>query len=81
MACYEQGQRDFGENYAAELAEKAEKVRLALDLACDDESLSSMGGTLAFSQLPKDIRWHFIGGLQSNKCKPLAGKCTLEDGA
>ncbi|KAK6581372.1 hypothetical protein PZA11_006063 [Diplocarpon coronariae] len=21
--------------------------------------------------LPKDIRWHFIGGLQSNKCKPL----------
>jgi len=47
MACYEHGQRDFGENYAAELAEKAEK-------------------------LPKDIRWHFIGGLQSNKCKPLA---------
>ncbi|CAG8962481.1 hypothetical protein HYFRA_00014215 [Hymenoscyphus fraxineus] len=22
--------------------------------------------------LPKDIKWHFIGGLQSNKCKPLA---------
>lgn len=22
--------------------------------------------------LPRDIRWHFIGGLQSNKCKPLA---------
>lgn len=22
--------------------------------------------------LPKSIRWHFIGGLQSNKCKPLA---------
>ncbi|KAG9024894.1 hypothetical protein FRB95_010929 [Tulasnella sp. JGI-2019a] len=47
MACYELGQRDFGENYAAELAEKAKK-------------------------LPQDIRWHFIGGLQSNKCKPLA---------
>ncbi|KAG8863093.1 hypothetical protein FRB96_009273 [Tulasnella sp. 330] len=47
MACYELGQRDFGENYAGELTEKAEK-------------------------LPKDIRWHFIGGLQSNKCKPLA---------
>lgn len=28
MACYELGQRDFGENYAAELAEKAEKVRV-----------------------------------------------------
>ncbi|KAG9043605.1 hypothetical protein FS837_009337 [Tulasnella sp. UAMH 9824] len=47
MACYQHGQRDFGENYAAELAEKA-------------------------AVLPKDIRWHFIGGLQSNKCKPLA---------
>lgn len=23
MACYQHGQRDFGENYAAELAEKA----------------------------------------------------------
>lgn len=22
--------------------------------------------------LPKDIRWHFIGALQTNKCKPLA---------
>ncbi|KAH8668282.1 hypothetical protein BGZ60DRAFT_431550 [Tricladium varicosporioides] len=22
--------------------------------------------------LPKEIKWHFIGGLQSNKCKPLA---------
>ncbi|CAR23679.1 pyridoxal phosphate homeostasis protein [Lachancea thermotolerans CBS 6340] len=22
--------------------------------------------------LPKDIRWHFIGGLQTNKCKDLA---------
>jgi len=47
MACYENGQRDFGENYAGELAEKA-------------------------AVLPNDIRWHFIGGLQSNKCKPLA---------
>lgn len=23
-------------------------------------------------QLPRSIKWHFIGGLQSNKCKPLA---------
>jgi pyridoxal phosphate enzyme (YggS family) len=46
---YEAGQRDFGENYAQELAEKA--VELA-DL--------------------KDIRWHFIGHLQSNKAKLVA---------
>jgi pyridoxal phosphate enzyme (YggS family) len=46
-ALYDLGQRDFGENYVQELAEKAE-------------------------QLPKDIRWHFIGHLQSNKVKFIA---------
>jgi PLP dependent protein len=46
-ALYDLGQRDFGENYVQELAEKAE-------------------------QLPKDIRWHFIGHLQSNKVKVIA---------
>ena len=25
-------------------------------------------------ELPSDIRWHFIGQLQSNKCKMLVGK-------
>ncbi|KAF8126952.1 hypothetical protein EV363DRAFT_1346713 [Boletus edulis] len=47
LACYECGQRDFGENYVNELEEKAR-------------------------QLPGDIRWHFIGTLQSNKSKTLA---------
>lgn len=41
---YDLGQRDFGENYVQELAEKQ-------------------------PQLPADIRWHFIGHLQSNKIK------------
>lgn len=27
--------------------------------------------------LPKDIRWHFIGHLQTNKVKPLIGKTAL----
>ena len=44
---YDLGQRDFGENYVQELADKAD-------------------------QLPKDIRWHFIGHLQSNKVKYIA---------
>jgi PLP dependent protein len=44
---YDQGQRDFGENYVQELAEKQ-------------------------VVLPKDIRWHFIGHLQSNKVKYIA---------
>ncbi|KAH9847647.1 hypothetical protein C2E23DRAFT_847483 [Lenzites betulinus] len=47
LACYDEGQRDFGENYVQELVEKA-------------------------AQLPQDIRWHFIGTLQSNKAKILA---------
>ena len=46
-ALYDLGQRDFGENYVQELAEKA-------------------------GQLPKDIRWHYIGHLQSNKVKYIA---------
>ncbi|KAJ7771637.1 hypothetical protein B0H16DRAFT_1514186 [Mycena metata] len=46
-ACFDHGQRDFGENYVQELEDKA-KV------------------------LPSDIRWHFIGTLQSNKAKTLA---------
>jgi PLP dependent protein len=44
---YESGQRDFGENYVQELAEK-------------------------HPLLPEDIRWHFIGHLQSNKVKYIA---------
>ncbi|NRA47557.1 MAG: YggS family pyridoxal phosphate-dependent enzyme [Phaeodactylibacter sp.] len=47
MELYEQGQRDFGENRAPEMAEK-------------------------FEALPKDIRWHYIGYLQSNKIKYMA---------
>lgn len=46
MDLYEQGHRDFGENRAAELAEKA-------------------------SRLPGDIRWHFVGHLQSNKARSV----------
>ncbi|HEX6849236.1 MAG TPA: YggS family pyridoxal phosphate-dependent enzyme [Chitinophagaceae bacterium] len=44
LELYEQGHRDFGENYVQELVEKAGK-------------------------LPNDIRWHFIGHLQTNKVK------------
>lgn len=44
---YDLGQRDFGENYVQELAEKQ-------------------------TSLSADIRWHFIGHLQSNKVKYIA---------
>ncbi len=47
QALYDLGQRDFGENYVQELAEKQ-------------------------PVLPADIRWHYIGHLQSNKVKYIA---------
>lgn len=47
LQLYNEGQRDFGENYVQELVDKYER-------------------------LPKDIRWHFIGHLQSNKVKYIA---------
>lgn len=46
---YAAGQRDFGENYAQELTQKAEELA---DLT--------------------DLRWHFIGHLQSNKARFVA---------
>lgn len=47
LKAFENGVRDFGENYVQELVEKHET-------------------------LPKDIRWHFIGHLQTNKVKYIA---------
>jgi PLP dependent protein len=47
LALYQEGQRDFGENYVQELIAKQQS-------------------------LPADIRWHFIGHLQSNKVKYIA---------
>lgn len=46
LQLYNEGQRDFGENYVQELVEKQ-------------------------LLLPDDIRWHFIGHLQSNKVKQI----------
>tara|TARA_B100001029_G_scaffold179234_1_gene188047 strand:+ start:2768 stop:3409 length:642 start_codon:yes stop_codon:yes gene_type:complete len=42
LSLYNQGHRDFGENFLQELVEKK-------------------------NQLPDDIRWHFLGNIQSNK--------------
>jgi PLP dependent protein len=47
MEAYNEGHRDFGENYVQELLDK-------------------------YEALPKDIRWHYIGHLQTNKVKFIA---------
>jgi pyridoxal phosphate enzyme (YggS family) len=59
------GQRDFGENYAQELRDKR--------AVCEE------GGASPLAALSPDARprWHFIGPLQSNKVKYLAGKVDL----
>jgi hypothetical protein len=51
-ALHSEGHRDFGENRAGEMAEKA-------------------------VQLPEDIRWHFVGSLQSNKVRAIRGSTHL----
>lgn len=53
-AAYEAGQRDFGENYAQELARKRTEL---VDLP--------------------DIRWHFVGALQTNKAKSVVPGTSL----
>lgn len=64
LVCHNAGQLDFGENYVQELEEKAQIVSLILLLRRTNSNPSL--------QLPADIRWHFIGTLQSNKAKTLA---------
>ena len=58
------GQRAFGENYAQELRDK--RAALAQDLT---------GPTLP--TLPHPPEWHYIGPLQSNKVKYVAGQVAL----
>jgi len=62
------GATDFGENYAQELATKA------TELAASGPSASSAAAHTSRSPAP---RWHFIGRLQRNKAKLVAGRVAL----
>jgi pyridoxal phosphate enzyme (YggS family) len=57
------GQLDFGENYANELRDKRA-------LLGSDPGLPSVGSSAA-------PRWHYLGPLQRNKAKVLAGQVAL----
>ena len=65
---YEHGQRVFGENYVQELVEKAK----------------TLGEEAEKNEKYRDLEWHFIGALQSNKANLLVksvvpfGKLTVE---
>lgn len=63
------GQQDFGENYAQELRDK--RALLAADARAET---GSQPGT---NQLPAGPRWHYLGPIQSNKVKYLAGQVEL----
>jgi len=73
QACYDAGHRHFGENYVQELVEKAEQVESLLVL-WSGRDLTPLSFIWDF-QLPKDIHWHFIGTLQSNKSKLITCAC------
>ena len=60
------GQLDFGENYAQELRDKRTAIA----------TLSSAADAVANAS-PSVLRWHYIGPLQSNKVKYLAGQVHL----
>lgn len=66
-AAHTAGQRDFGENYAQELRDKRASLRQGRPAAEGAE-----GATLGL-----ELRWHYIGPLQTNKIKYLAGQVHL----
>jgi len=67
-AAFAAGFTDLGENYAQELVAGAASLGAAA--ASLGAGAASLGAGAA--NLPTSPRWHFIGGLQSNKVRSLA---------
>jgi len=66
-AAFAAGANDFGENYAQELATKLAELTAAPPLGAPESP-----GSRAHA-----LRWHYIGRLQRNKAKLVAGKVAL----
>lgn len=64
-----QPQEHFGENYVGELLEKS---RLISQYYRERRQQANDGDTDGVHSSKGRIKWHFIGGLQSNKCVQLA---------
>ncbi|MFL5401181.1 MAG: YggS family pyridoxal phosphate-dependent enzyme [Myxococcales bacterium] len=65
----EAGQRDFGENYAQELRDKADAIG-----GPEERASPATGG----GRRPQHtIAWHFLGALQTNKVKMIVGRVAL----
>ena len=66
---YEAGQRDFGENYVQ--ASRARRARPPLRSRPRQELLEKA------PLMPADVRWRFIGHLQSNKARGALSACRM----
>jgi uncharacterized pyridoxal phosphate-containing UPF0001 family protein len=74
-AAFAAGFTDLGENYAQELVAGAASLgAAAASLGAGAASLGAGAASLGAgaANLPTSPRWHFIGGLQSNKVRSLA---------
>lgn len=83
---YDAGQRVFGENYAQvrslslfnsnrSVRNSGSTSRSSFFAAVTEPTLAVQELITKAPQLPKDIQWHFIGHLQSNKVKALLTGC------
>ncbi|TPX72424.1 alanine racemase [Spizellomyces sp. 'palustris'] len=71
LLAYEADQRHFGENFPGLNVVHVPKLWLNTVGTQVQELVEKA------AQLPSDIHWHFIGTLQSNKCKTLAAVSNL----
>jgi pyridoxal phosphate enzyme (YggS family) len=69
------GAIDFGENYAQELAAKLAELAGEAGMAAGEAGAAPASSSSAAAAHP--LRWHFIGRLQRNKAKLVAGKVAL----
>ncbi len=72
LKAYEEGQRHFGENYSQELIAKATDEQVTRPSVVFFTSQTSLICTnFQILERCKDIKWHFVGHLQSNKASKV----------
>ena len=75
VALAQHGQRDFAENYLQEACEKIAQVETLLSLdgeSGDVESDDGESGNAENAAIANQLIWHFIGRIQSRKCREIA---------
>jgi uncharacterized pyridoxal phosphate-containing UPF0001 family protein len=75
-AAFAAGATEFGENYAQELATKLPDLS-DLSAATAAGAATAATAVTAAGPAPRALRWHFIGRLQRNKARLVAGRVAL----